>query len=150
MIASKKTPLQGRNKGSSSARSAAATSRAVKVDVCYRIVWEKGPGGEDAGWGYGPPSPKFQDFVEIKGKSTDGSTTVNCIATLPRREADELRFSSVYDTKTGTFSGFEWTNKDLFRDGADDSNACIEHVSISMEGKVLQRDRGGCREGGLG
>ncbi|CAD6584495.1 MAG: hypothetical protein ASARMPREDX12_001673 [Alectoria sarmentosa] len=134
-MASKKIPLQGNSKGSSSAPSAAVTSPAVGVDVCYRIVWEKGPGGEDAGWGCGPPSPEFQNFVDIEGKSTDKSTTVNCIATLHWRDANELKFFCVYDTKTGTFSGFEWTNKDLFGDGADNSNAYIEHVSISMKGK---------------
>lgn len=138
-MASKKIPLQGNNKGSSSAPSAATTSPAVGADVCYVLPICMGEGPRRRGRWLGirtpSPSPEFQDLVEIEGQSTGGSTTVNCIATLHRRKADKEKFSCVYDTKTGSFSGFEWTNKDLFGDGADDSKAYIEHVSNSMKGK---------------
>lgn len=134
-MASKNIPLQKNNIGSSSAPSAAATSPGEEVDMRYRIVWEKGPGGEDNGWGHGRPSSEFEAFVGIEGKSTDGSTMINCVATLRWRQADEIKFSCVYDSKTGIFSGFEWTNNDLFGENADDSNGYIEDVSMSTKGK---------------
>lgn len=133
-MASKKTTLQGSKMDSASAPSTAATNPVVEVDVCYRIVWEKGPGGFN-GWSYGPPSSEFEAFVNIEGKSTDGSNLINCVATLHWRNADEIEFFCVYDSKTEKFSGFEWTNKHIFGEDAGDSNGYIEDVSISMKGK---------------
>lgn len=141
-MASKNSALQGNKKGSASASSAAAMTPVVGVDYVYRIVWEKGPGGEQNGWGYGPPSPEWENRVEIKGKSTNGNTTIDCFATLHWRNADEINFSCVCDTKTGMLSEFQWTNKDDFGQGAGDSNEFIERVSLSMKGKSYNEAEG--------
>lgn len=132
-MASKTDPFQGKTKGSASAPSAAAAGPVEKVDCVYRIVWGKGPQGEDRVMEDGSPSPKHDDFIDIECKPSGGSTKVDCVATLHWRELSEMHFFCTYDTKTGMFEDFEWTNKDEFGEGVGDDNSYVKDVSISMK-----------------
>lgn len=73
-------------------------------------------------------------MVEIIGESKNGSTMVNCVATLHWHKK-EITFSCLYSTNTRVFSGFEWTNSEIFGEGAGGYYGYIVDVSISMAGK---------------
>ena len=83
----------------------------------------------------GSPSPKPEDFIRIMGKSSGGSTVVDCVATLHWRQLSEMHFFCTYDTKTGVFKVFKWTNKDEFGEGVGDDSEYVKDVSISMKEK---------------
>ena len=134
-MASKTAPPQGETKGSASTPSAVAAGPMEKVNCTYRIVWGKGPQGEDRATKYGSPSTEPEDFIDIEGKASGGSTMVNCAATLHWRGLSEMHFLCTYDTKTGMFEDFEWTNEEEFGEGVGDDNEYLENVSISMKAK---------------
>ena len=81
------------------------------------------------------PSTHYVQFINIDAKTSGEGTKVDCVATLQWRELAGMNFDCTYDTKTGMFEDFEWTNGDEFGDGVGDGEGHVENVSISMKGK---------------